>query len=173
MTDKSHVALQHAWEQRYNFETLVNTPSFRLRRIYVDGPYLFAFSKAWKGQVPEEREDTEDLHVLDKYSGRLLLTIPGNRAHAAHAVGAGYVLTSSNAQGKLGEGIAAHRSLRGLPRRGDAERSARPDRRCDYLPHARSARTSRRAGSAAQPPAAGGIPRQLSSRVRGKHRRAS
>lgn len=102
-TDKSHATLQHAWEQRYSFETLVNTPSFRLRRIYVDGPYLYAFSKAWKGQTEEEREDTEDVHVFDKYSGRLLLTLPGNRANAAHAVGAGYLLTSANAQGELCE----------------------------------------------------------------------
>lgn len=101
MSDKAHVVLQRAWKQRHCFETLVNTPSFRLRRIYVDGPYLFAFSKAWAGQLPEEREDTEDLHVLDKYSGRLLLTIPGNRAHAAHAVGAGHVLTSANGQREI------------------------------------------------------------------------
>lgn len=95
----------------------MNTPSFRLRRIYVDGPYLYAFSKAWKGQSEEEREDMEDVHVFDKYSGRLLLTLPGNRANAAHAVGAGYVLTSANAQGELcGACLVADYSLRGRPR---------------------------------------------------------
>lgn len=100
-SDNSHLQLVDAWDKRYCYETLVNTPAFRLRRLYVDGPFLFAFSKAWLGAEPEDREATEDLHVLDKYSGKCLLTVPGFTRHQAHAVGAGYVLTNANEQGEL------------------------------------------------------------------------
>lgn len=118
----------------------MNTPSFRLRRIYVDGPYLYAISKAWAGQLPQDREDTEDLHVLDKYSGRLLLTLPGNRAHSAHAVGAGYVLTSENAQGELHNlWGTADSSVRGRSQRSRAQYYARADWRSVNLPHTRGA----------------------------------
>jgi hypothetical protein len=80
-------------------------PEFKLRDIMIDHSedYIYALSdhrpagNRWI-MVPDSgvEKTPQNLHVLDRYSGKLLLSIPWITADAIMAVGAGYVVVSSS-----------------------------------------------------------------------------
>lgn len=90
----AHLDLKHAWAKRHVYETLLSTPAFKIRHVALDPEEdtIYALTES-------PPQGTDKLLVFNRYTGKLLLTIPWITRNATISVGAGYIVVS-NASGR-------------------------------------------------------------------------
>lgn len=96
--DSAHLMLQCAWDKILGYESLLPTPAFRLRNIYMDHDEatLYALTESSASSTEEH------LLVLHRYTGSLLLRLPAI-AGAYIVVGSGYIAVAECARRKRAE----------------------------------------------------------------------